>query len=144
MTAKHSVKASISAGKKWFIAFSVIFAIATASLIPAFEQLNQATKAMHRFSDAVIAEDYPQAYALTDQALKDTTNYPSFLKVHQQLTQRMGHMKSLKITNAHIEKKSDGWRGDVEATLVFEKGSLDFDFVLKKHQQWEVESFHEL
>ncbi|HTJ31096.1 MAG TPA: hypothetical protein VL346_11380 [Acidobacteriaceae bacterium] len=145
MAAKDSGRASgVGGRKKWLIALLVIPALVLAVMIPIFEQLYEATKALHRFSDAVIAENYPQAYALTDQALKDTTTYESFLKTHQQLTQRMGRLNSLKITQSDVEEKADGWRGDIDATLLFEKGSLDFAFVLKKHQQWEVESYHEL
>jgi hypothetical protein len=115
-------------------------------LIPAglFWQLYEANNAFHAFTDALIAKRYQAAYDLTSPELKASADYSTFVKVQDDLARRMGNLQIVNSDNSEVKERSDGWYATVEASLVFDHGSLPFIFVLKKAgRTWQIYNFRE-
>jgi hypothetical protein len=66
------------------------------------------------------------------------------MKVHDDLTLRMGDLKGVEITHREVKGHSDGWRGTAETTMNFARGSLNFTYALKKDNgSWRIYNYHE-
>jgi hypothetical protein len=108
-----------------------------------FWELHEANKALHGFCDALIAKQYKSAYDLTSKEFQASVDFQRFTKVHDDLTVRMGDLKSVEITHSEV-KDQDGWHGTAETTMNFAHGSLNFTYILKKNDgHWKVYSYHE-
>jgi hypothetical protein len=109
-----------------------------------FWELHEANKCPRGFSDALIAKEYERAYDFTSPELRAAADYPSFLKINDGLTLRMGALKSVDVENSEIKDHIYGWSGTVDADLTFERGTLSFVFVLKKTRgAWKIYSYRE-
>lgn len=107
-------------------------------------ELHGTNKAFRGFSDALIAKQYEQAYDFTSKEFRESTDFQTFVKVHDGLTVRMGDLKSVEASHIDVKDRGDGWYGTVEASMVFDRGSLPFIFVLKKAgRSWEIYNYHE-
>lgn len=109
-----------------------------------FWHLHEANRALHGFSDALIAKRYGPAYGFTSKEFRASTDFPSFVKIHDGLTLRIGDLKSIEITRSELNQRHDAWYCTAEADMNFSRGSLTFTFILKKeNSSWKVYSYHE-
>jgi hypothetical protein len=137
---------SWSTRKKLVIAAVVLIYLIFPAIIfgSLFVDLYQAFRTLHEFGDALIAKRYVYAYSMTTQELQEVSNYSTFLKVHGHLTQRVGDLKEIKVDQMSVKERNHGWYATSEADLIFSRGTLTFDFTLKKeNQSWKIYSYRE-
>ena len=109
-----------------------------------FWELHEANQTLRSFSDVLFTKQYTQAYDLTSSELRTSTDYKTFVKVHEDLSLRLGDFQSLEVNQSNIKDQSDGWYVRVDARMIFARGSLPFFFVLKKEDgSWKIYSYHE-
>lgn len=130
--------------RKVLVAFLILAGISLVVVMPTlFWELHEATKALHGFCDALIAKQYKSAYDLTSKEFQASVDFQEFAKVHDDLTARMGDLKSIKVIHSEV-KDQDGWHGTAETAMNFARGTLNFTFILKKSDgRWKVYSYHE-
>jgi len=131
--------------RKVLAAFLAMVGISTMVIMPTlFWELHAADKALHGFCDALIAKQYKPAYDFTSKEFQASVDFQKFTKVHDDLTARMGDLKSIEITHSEVKDRSDGWYGTAETTMDFARGSLNFTYILKKNNgSWKIYSYHE-
>lgn len=109
-----------------------------------FWELHQANRALERFTDALIAKQYGQAYDLTSKEFRASTDFSTFVKVHDGLTLRIGDLKYVSVGDHEINDKGHGMYGTAEVSMNFSRGMLTFVFDLKKEDgSWKIYSYHE-
>lgn len=138
------VKPRWSTRRKILVALLIFPCISLLVVVPSLSwELHEADKALHAFCDALIAKQYKSAYALTSSEFRASVEFQRFVKVHDDLTTRMGDLKSVEITHSEV-KEQDGWHGTAKTTMDFAHGSLSFTYILKKENGiWKVYSYHE-
>jgi len=131
--------------RKILVAFLALACTATAVIAPPlFWELHEANKALRSFSDALIAKRYGSAYDFASKEFRATVEFSTFQKTHNELTARMGDLKSVEITHSEVKDKQDGWYGTAETSMDFSRGNLSFLFDLKKEgNSWKIYSYHE-
>jgi hypothetical protein len=141
---KAVIKPKWTIKRKVLVAFLILVGISLVVIMPTlFWELHEANKALRGFCDALIAKQYKSAYDLTSKEFQASVAFQKFTKVHDDLTARMGDLKSVEITQSEV-KDQDGWHGTAETTMNFAHGSLNFTFILKKNDGfWKVYSYHE-
>jgi hypothetical protein len=141
---KAVIKPKWTTKRKVLLAFLILVGISLVVIMPTlFWELHEANKALHGFCDALIAKQYKSAYDLTSKEFQASVDFQRFTKVHDDLTVRMGDLKSVEITHSEV-KDQDGWHGTAETTMNFSHGSLNFTYILKKNDGfWKVYSYHE-
>jgi hypothetical protein len=139
------IKSKWTKRRKILVAIAVPIAISLLVIMPGLAwELHKASTAIHFFTDALIAKQYKQAYESTCVEFRATTDYPTFVKVHDGLTLRMGDLNKVEVSEMEIKERSDGWHGTADVDMKFARGSLAFVFVLKKeNQSWKIYSYHE-
>lgn len=145
MSEETVTKPKWTARRKVLAAFLTLVGISLIGIMPTlFWELHEANKALHGFSDALIAKEYKSAYNLTSKEFQESVDFQKFAKVHGDLALRMGDLKSVEITHSEVKDQSDGWHGTAETTMNFARGTLNFTYILKKNDgHWKVYSYHE-
>jgi hypothetical protein len=145
MIEKPKIESKWTTRRKLLVAFLVLTGTAMVVIMPGlFWELHEANGALRGFSDALIAKQYGPAYDLTSKEFRTSVDFQTFLKVHDGLTVRMGDLKSVEVSQSEVKDRSHGWFGTAEASMNFFRGSLTFDFVLKKEDRaWKIYSYHE-
>jgi hypothetical protein len=140
-----AVKSKWTTRRKILVAFLIPLAISLLVVMPAlFWELHEANTALHSFSNALIAKRYGPAYDSASKEFRASVDLPTFTKVHDGLTARMGDLKSIEITSSEVKDRVDGWYGTAEVNMNFAHGSLPFSFILKKEDSsWKIYSYHE-
>jgi hypothetical protein len=136
---------------KWTTRRKVLTSLAILIFIPIlviapglFWELHNANDCLRGFGDALVSKQYEQAYDMTAPEFRTSADYSTFLKVHRDLTLRMGELRKVEVGDSEVKDRADGWYGTVDADLVFDRGTLSFVFVLKKAQGgWRIYSYHE-
>ena len=123
------------------VATAIPMAIVFAGL---FLKLHEADKAFGNFSGALVAKNFGEAYALTSPELRATTDYKSFVEIHQGLNSRFGDLNRIAVDQSEVKDEGDAWYATVNAEMIFPRGHLPFTFILKKeHREWKVYSYHQ-
>jgi hypothetical protein len=145
MTDESKNKPKWTTRRKLLIALVILIGIPIVVILPGvFWELYEANRAIHGFSDALIAKQYERAYEFTAPELRAVTDYPTFVKAHEGLTLRMGDLKSVEVNQSEVKDKSEGWYGTADINMIFTRGSLPFVFVLKKeNHSWQIYSYRE-
>lgn len=145
MSEETVTRSKWTARRKILVSFLILVGISLVVIMPTlFWELHEANKALHGFSDALIAKQYKPAYDLTAKEFQASADFNKFTKVHDDLTVRMGDLKSVDITHSEVKEQSDGWYGTAETSMNFARGRLNFTYVLKKDDgHWKVYSYHE-
>jgi hypothetical protein len=131
--------------RKFLAAFLILAGTAMVVIMSGlFWELHEANRALHSFSDALIAKQYDSAYNLTSKEFRGSVDFQKFVNVHDGLTVRMGDLKSVEVIHSEVKDRSDGWYGTVESSINFSRGSSTFIFILKKeNHSWKIYSYHE-
>ena len=109
-----------------------------------FWELHEANRVLRSFTDGLIAKQYGQAYDLTSKEFRASTDFPTFVKIHDGLTLRIGDLKSVEVDNREVKDRGKGMYGTAEVSMNFSRGSLTFIFDLKKeNNSWKIYSYHE-
>jgi hypothetical protein len=145
MSEKPQMKMKWLTLRNLIIAFAVLTGLAMAAIAPGlFWELHKANQALTLFGEALIAKQYDKAYNLTAKELRNVSDYPNFVKAHNDLTNRMGNLRKIHINQSSVKDKSDGWYGTMDAEFIFDRGNLPFAVILKKEDQsWKIYSYHE-
>jgi len=145
MQVESKAKPKWTKKKKMIVAFIVVVVvIATPIFARLFWEIHEAGKAFSTFNQALVAKDYPKAYALTTPELKTNVSYDAFVGVQSGLATRVGALRSFDSIQTEVRDDENGYFATIRSQLVFERGSLPFVFVLKKENgSWLVNSFKE-
>lgn len=140
-----NTKSKLITWRKALITLAILIGATMVVILPGvFWELHQANVAFRSFSEALISGQYERAYDFAAPELRSTTDYASFVKVHESLNTRMGSLEHVETSHSEVQDKTDGWYATIDAQLVFVRGSLPFVFVLRKHNHsWEIYSYHE-
>jgi len=107
-------------------------------------ELHEFNQGLRIYCDALKSKDFQRAYGLTSQEFRATVNFQTFLRAHNDLTLRLGDLKSIDIRESKAQERDDGWYGSAETDMIFSKGSLTVDFVLRKQDgTWKINSYQE-
>ena len=110
MSEETVTKSKWTTRRKVLAAFLAMVGISTMVIMPTlFWELHAADKALHGFCDALIAKQYKPAYDFTSKEFQASVDFQKFTKVHDDLTARMGDLKSIEITHSEVKDRSDGW-----------------------------------
>jgi len=145
MNEELKIKSKWPIWRKLLVGFLSITGVIIAVSMPGlFWQLHEANKSLHDFANALIAKDYSRAYGSTTPEFRAVTNYAAFVKLHEDLTLRMGELKNVEVDQSEVREHRDGWKANLDANMVFANGNLDFKFVLKKEDGlWKINSYQE-
>lgn len=107
--------------------------------------MQEPAKALGIYTDALIRKDYHGAFNIASPGLREATSYPDLVVYHGKLCDRLGALTSVDQTNWSIETKNGVTASTIRATLKFQRGSEEFEFVLHKEQgTWRVFSYKPL
>jgi len=148
---EESVSEELKTKPKWSTRRKVItallllpFVVVVATMPETFWELHEANKVLRSFTDALIAKQYERAYDLTSKEFRASTDFPTFVKVHDGLTLRIGDLKYVSVGDREIKDKGHGMYGTAEVSMNFSRGMLTFVFDLKKEDgSWKIYSYHE-
>jgi len=105
----------------------------------------EAREVFNSFSEALIAKDYAMAYNLFAPETKANVNYGKFVEIENKLGERAGALHSFGISEMETKGDDDNLVTTIHANFKFEKGIIQFEYVLKKeHGFWFVYRFDEL
>jgi hypothetical protein len=134
--------------RKIFIIISVaavVFSVPVIVNIPNFRGMLEARKVFEAYHNAIIAKDYAAAYNFLAPETKANVSYEKFLVIEDGLGKRVGALVSYSTSEMNTRGDDDRLITTIRATLRFERGSLEFDYVLKKEQGvWFIYKFDEL
>ncbi|HXR39304.1 MAG TPA: hypothetical protein VN776_09435 [Terracidiphilus sp.] len=145
MNEEAKIKSKWTTRRKVLTSLAILICIPTLVIAPGlFWELHLANSCFRAFNDALVAKQYERAYDLTSPEFRASTDYPPFLKIHNDLTLRMGGLKKVDVIGSNIQEHSDGWFGTVDADMIFDRGTLHFTFVLKKaNSGWRIYNYRE-
>jgi hypothetical protein len=123
------------------VAFSAVW-IAS---IPTFRAMFEAKEVFNAYNQAIVAKDHAMAYNLLAPETKANVSYDKFVGIEEKLDERVGRLRSFNTSEMDTKGDDDNLVTTIQANLTFEKGTLQFEYVLKKeHGIWFVYQFNEL
>ena len=124
--------------------FVVVFSIVMIANIPNFQGMFEAKKVFNAYNQAIISKDYAMAYNLFAPETKANVSYDKFVGIQDKLVQRVGALRNFSTSEMNTKGDDDNKVTTIQANLTFDKGTLQFEFVLKKeHGVWYVYRFDE-
>jgi hypothetical protein len=95
--------------------------------------------ALNIYTDTLIQGDYQSAYIITSPAFRAATPYSELVDYESKLTKQMGNLKSAKQSHWQVNEENGIAMAHIQADLQFERGTLTFQFVLRKEDGiWRV------
>jgi hypothetical protein len=136
-----ALKKPWSRRRKIFIGFGTVFLlIMIPTCVYLFLEMRDAKRVYNAFNEDWIARDYPKALSLITPGLEPNTAHKSFLDFFKTLDTRVGGLRSFKNGGIDTEENAIGSHTTIHSHLTFERGELDFVYVLKKTQgKWYVD-----
>lgn len=127
-----------------YVILSLVAAIAVTAYGLLFVQMHAASAALRQYTEALVSEDYERAYNLTNPDFKEALSQAQFVEQQTTLKNRLGRLKAVTIGPSETEGNQSGWSSTVGANFEFDRGSLEFVFVMKKDgSSWGVYSYRE-
>ena len=120
------------------IAIYLVFMIPFSVLM--FREMSHAKSVFNSFNEDWMAHNYSNAVSLLTPVADPATGRKSFVDFFNLLGGRVGSLRSYKSTGIETSDNASGWRTTIHAHLTFERGELDFVYVLKKTQDhWYID-----
>jgi len=147
MSTESATTAPKWSSKKRIVLVSIA-AILLMGVIPfgwIYIQMHGAKKALERFGDALIAQDYARAYGQTTDGFQTALSESAFTDMAKLLCAHHGALKSFVIGPSETEGSLGTWSATFSVRMVFEHAEEEFVFVLKKDDGvWRVNGYKEL
>src|SRR5580698_9297806 len=125
MSEEPKAKSKWSTRRKLLSAFVLLIGVLMVVILPGlFWELHEANRTLRSFSDALFTKQYTQAYDLTSSELRTSTDYKTFVKVHEDLSLRLGDFQSIEVNQSNIKDQSDAWYARIDARMIFARGTL--------------------
>lgn len=116
----------------------IIFS-AIAPNIPALYGMRGDYRAVVAFNRYLDSGRYGDAFMLIAPEMQARTDYPAFASRADAVRDRMGHLKSFKVTRLSSHGSKIRRISTLDATIVYERGSLSLEYtLLSDHRKWYV------
>jgi len=128
---------------KWkrvaILAGVILFFPAILYLFWGMHEAHASNAAFSKFSNAIIAKQYEQAYSLTSIEFQRATEENQFENQQRNLMSKLGDLKKVERNSFDTEEHRDGWTSLISATFSYERAEKQFDVQMKKEgNQWKV------